>query len=409
MKPALSAALSGILTVATFASPVLAQSVITGSASGNGIQTASSSGTQVTITDSGFSPNPLTIQVGGAVTFVNQGTNVHTASTPTGVSPTFDTGGLAPGQSTSFQFTVPGSFPYVSNTEGDKVITNSNGVANVTYKLNGTITVQTGPVASASPAPAAAAPSGPCQFILGFAALHNLDPQDIGDCVDNQAFAPNGDAQQHTTKGLMAWRKADNWTAFTNGYRTWINGPAGLVNRLNTGPLFPWESPTPPAPPAAPAAPPPPAAATPTPASGFEFKSKSVTDSPQDCNNDLVHSSIPCESVAPNSGIQFIKGRVMDQRGGHVLFTSVRAIVSGGASYTQQVQTEGDGTFSFYIGNPPAGIQSAFQNNCQATPVQFQIMVLTPAGAQDSDIYTVNYDGNCNSDGEFHFDFVKVR
>ncbi len=27
----------------------------------------------------------------------------------------------------------------------------------------------------------------------------------------------------------MAWRKADNWTAFTNGYKTWLNGPNGLV------------------------------------------------------------------------------------------------------------------------------------------------------------------------------------
>ncbi len=73
-----------------------------------------------------------------------------------------------------------------------------------------------------------------CQFILGFKILHDLDPTDVGDCIENQAFAPNGDAQQHTTKGLMAWRKADNWTAFTNGYQTWINGPARLVNRLNT-------------------------------------------------------------------------------------------------------------------------------------------------------------------------------
>jgi hypothetical protein len=203
----------------------------------------------------------------------------------------------------------------------------------------------------------------------------------------------------------MAWRKADNWTAFTKGYMTRINGPTGLVNRLNTGPLFPWENPTPPAPPA----PPPPPAATPTPAAGFSFKSKAVTDQPQDCNSDSTRSSIPCVSVAANGGSQFIKGRVMDQRGGHQLFTFVRAMVSGGASYQQTVQTEGDGTFTFYIGNPPPGVQSAFPNSCQNTGLQFQIMVLTPAGAQDSDIYTVNYDGNCNSDGEFHFDFVKVR
>jgi len=52
--------------------------------------------------------------------------------------------------------------------------------------------------------------------------------------MDNQAFAGSGDAVQHTTKGLMAWRKADNWTAFTNEYTTWIDGPDGLASRLNT-------------------------------------------------------------------------------------------------------------------------------------------------------------------------------
>jgi len=85
------------------------------------------------------------------------------------------------------------------------------------------------------------AQTGPaCQFVLGFKSLHDLDPTDIGDCLDNQTFTANGDAQQHTTKGLMAWRNADNWTGFTDGYRTWINGPLGLVARLNTQ-RYSWE------------------------------------------------------------------------------------------------------------------------------------------------------------------------
>ena len=92
-------------------------------------------------------------------------------------------------------------------------------------------------IASAVPVHAQAA----CQYILGFKALYDLDPGDIGECVDNQAFGSNGDAQQHTRKGLMAWRKADNWTAFTNGYMTWINGPNGLANRLNSQ-RFSWEA-----------------------------------------------------------------------------------------------------------------------------------------------------------------------
>ena len=50
-----------------------------------------------------------------------------------------------------------------------------------------------------------------------------------------------GDSVQQTTGGLLVWRKADNWTAFTDGYRTWINGPNGLVQRLNTE-RFEWEA-----------------------------------------------------------------------------------------------------------------------------------------------------------------------
>ncbi|HVA23549.1 MAG TPA: hypothetical protein VMW62_04075, partial [Chloroflexota bacterium] len=45
---------------------------------------------------------------------------------------------------------------------------------------------------------------------------------------------------QHTTGGLLAWRKSDNWTAFTDGYHTWVNGPMGIQERLNTD-RFPFE------------------------------------------------------------------------------------------------------------------------------------------------------------------------
>ena len=92
-----------------------------------------------------------------------------------------------------------------------------------------------------------------CQFVLGFAALKALidveeGPEKVGECLENQHSNPaNGDALQQTTGGLMAWRKADNWTAFTDGYRTWINGPNGLEARLNTE-QFEWELPPTPTP-----------------------------------------------------------------------------------------------------------------------------------------------------------------
>ncbi len=88
-----------------------------------------------------------------------------------------------------------------------------------------------------------------CQFVLGFKTLHDLIPDTVGDClVDEHHNADNGDGLQETTgpvggtgTGLLVWRKADNWTAYTDGYHTWINGPYGLQERLNTD-CFSWEA-----------------------------------------------------------------------------------------------------------------------------------------------------------------------
>ena len=82
-----------------------------------------------------------------------------------------------------------------------------------------------------------------CRFVLGFATLaHDLPPQ-VGSCADNESHNPlNGDALQHTsTGGLLVWRKADNWTAFTDGFHSWIDGPAGVQERLNSQ-RFSWEA-----------------------------------------------------------------------------------------------------------------------------------------------------------------------
>jgi hypothetical protein len=60
--------------------------------------------------------------------------------------------------------------------------------------------------------------------------------------LDNEAHNPaNGDALQHTAGGLLVWRKSDNFTAFTDGFRTWINGPHGLAKRPN-GARYSWEA-----------------------------------------------------------------------------------------------------------------------------------------------------------------------
>jgi hypothetical protein len=82
----------------------------------------------------------------------------------------------------------------------------------------------------------------PCRFTLGFGLLRARIPNTVGFCLDNEQHnSVNGDALQRTTRGLLVWRKADNLTAFTDGYRTWVNGPYGIEERLNTQ-RFWWES-----------------------------------------------------------------------------------------------------------------------------------------------------------------------
>src|SRR5262245_1423443 len=61
-----------------------------------------------------------------------------------------------------------------------------------------------------------------CTYVLGFLALYQLLPQVMGACAANEVPAPNGDSLQRTVNGLAVYRRADNWTAFTDGARTWI-------------------------------------------------------------------------------------------------------------------------------------------------------------------------------------------
>src|SRR5262245_45579839 len=89
----------------------------------------------------------------------------------------------------------------------------------------------------AAPPPAAAPTS--CEFKLGFKLLRDQIPPTVGDCLVNEHYNPvNGDSLQETTRGLMVWRKIDNFTAFTDGYRTWVNGPLDRKStRLNSSHL----------------------------------------------------------------------------------------------------------------------------------------------------------------------------
>jgi len=98
-----------------------------------------------------------------------------------------------------------------------------------------------------------AAPS--CQFASGFASLAQQIPQTVATCLAQPSINAKGDWSQATSAGLLVWRRADNWTGFTDGSRTWVAGPYGLQVR-NNDEIFEWE-PIPAAPDPDPNAPPP--------------------------------------------------------------------------------------------------------------------------------------------------------
>jgi hypothetical protein len=80
-----------------------------------------------------------------------------------------------------------------------------------------------------------------CQFVLGFKTLHDMAPNTVGDCTDNEAPTGNGDTIQHTTKGLLVSRNMDGYQAFTDGDRTSLSGPTGFVSRGNQE-RYSWET-----------------------------------------------------------------------------------------------------------------------------------------------------------------------
>jgi hypothetical protein len=130
-------------------------------------------------------------------------------------------------------------------------------------------------VASAS---TAQAQTPACDYKLGFKLIADQMPREVGGCLEEEHYNPlNGDSLQRTANGLLVWRKLDNFTAFTDGYRTWVNGPFGIQERLNTE-RFDWEAASPPAP-AAPVAPPPPQVVAPT----IAFSIDSTNVAPGQC------------------------------------------------------------------------------------------------------------------------------
>src|SRR5262245_45402399 len=62
-----------------------------------------------TLTTTAYSPNPVTISVGGTITWTNNDSTTHTA---TANDASFDSGSIAPGRTFSGTFWTAGSFAY---------------------------------------------------------------------------------------------------------------------------------------------------------------------------------------------------------------------------------------------------------------------------------------------------------
>ncbi len=96
------------------------------------------------------------------------------------------------------------------------------------------------PTAAVSAPPSTQNAQSPAEFKLGFKYLADQIPNVVGVPLENEHYGANGDSLQQTSTGLMVWRKADNLAAFTDGSRTWINGPNGVQERGNDE-RFAWE------------------------------------------------------------------------------------------------------------------------------------------------------------------------
>jgi len=96
--------------------PAIALACCACSGSSNSPSTPTPTGTVVSIvsgssnlTTTAYSPNPVSVSVGGTVTWMNNDNTAHTSTANGGA---FDSGTIAPGASFSRTFPAAGSFPY---------------------------------------------------------------------------------------------------------------------------------------------------------------------------------------------------------------------------------------------------------------------------------------------------------
>lgn len=110
----------------------------------------------VDITDTGISPDTVTIPAGGSVNWLNQGFHVHTATTAPGTQ-SFDTGGLATGQSNTITFPQAGTYSYTSSPDCLPGVNTQQGFNCGPYTL--IVTGASSAPASPNPSPVGAVPA----------------------------------------------------------------------------------------------------------------------------------------------------------------------------------------------------------------------------------------------------------
>jgi plastocyanin len=103
----------------------------------------------VIISDGAFNPPIVNVSLGGSVTWLNQGTKVHTVTSIPGQNPAFDSGGLAPTNSFRFVFSRPGIFQYMSTVDC------VNGNSNAAFACGSVFTVNV--IGPGTPVPSLAA------------------------------------------------------------------------------------------------------------------------------------------------------------------------------------------------------------------------------------------------------------
>ena len=156
----------------------------------------------ITVSDTGYSPQQVDIYPGMTVFWTNSGTRVHTATTKSGPVP-FDTGGIAPTQTVSINFTTPGAYAYTSATD----CTNPGGGPQggfdcgtaIVHVIDPSIPVNNAPPDTPTPGPTATPiPPGPPQSVTVHITSAGMDQPSVTLAMGGSVTFINDDVVPHT-------------------------------------------------------------------------------------------------------------------------------------------------------------------------------------------------------------------